>query len=183
MTFARPDIEALRARLEQERDQRRAASRAANMAHLVHTPVRTLHAAVMTGGTRAATPKSKPYRDRILLDMAKGRPCLVLVKLVSLHPTDTTVAAHSNLAIHGKGLGQKASDVYSVWSCFGCHSWLDQGKATSYEKGTAFMEAHLRQVLEWRRIAEDKSEPLRFRNAARRALEYLNAIPSIEGTP
>jgi hypothetical protein len=35
------------------------------------------------------------------------------------------VAAHSNKAIHGKGMGQKAHDCFVAFLCRECHDWLD----------------------------------------------------------
>jgi hypothetical protein len=140
--------------------------------------VQSLHRGVMGGSTSSPAPKSEPYRDPILLEMARGRPCLLMVPGICNHRLDTTAAAHSNLSIHGKAGSRKADDCYSVWCCAACHiPWLDQGKASAATKERAFMEAHARQVLAWRLVATDPSEPERFRRAARRALERLNAIP------
>lgn len=35
------------------------------------------------------------------------------------------VSAHSNLGVHGKGVGKKASDVFSSHLCDKCHAWYD----------------------------------------------------------
>lgn len=161
-----------------EREQRRAA-RPQRIAHQMPPP--TLRHSVMGGSTRAAAPKTKPYRDRVLLAMAENRSCLLLVPAVCSHRTDQTVSAHSNLGIHGKAKNRKADDCYSAWSCAACHRWLDQPIGhygpTRDQKAQAFMQAHLRQVLAWHQIATDPTEPERFRRAARRALERLNATP------
>lgn len=74
-------------------------------------------------------------------------------------------------------MGIKQSDAFTAWGCAACHCWYDQSGAPRAEKRRLFMAAHLRQVLEWRRIAADTAEPERFRQAARRALEQLNATP------
>jgi hypothetical protein len=42
----------------------------------------------------------------------------------------TTVAAHSNSAIHGHGRGIKSHDCFVAFLCFTCHRYLDQGWAT-----------------------------------------------------
>ncbi len=123
-----------------------------------------------------AFPKAKPNRNPTLLEMARGRYCLLRVPGVCLGGTDSTVAAHSNAGCHGKGMGRKASDAYSVWACRACHiEWMDQGPEPKTVKQAAFMRAHADQVLEWRRIANDAREPLRFRRAAQWALDILNA--------
>jgi hypothetical protein len=124
-------------------------------------------------------PRTEPHRSRALLDMARGRQCLLRVPGVCVGGTETTVACHSNKAAHGKAGARKADDEYSVWGCFGCHGWLDQGKAPMHTKDMTFMRAHADQVLEWRRIARSSIEPARDRLAALWALDYLNAIPVI----
>lgn len=120
--------------------------------------------------------KVDAHRNRALLDMARGRPCLLRVPGVCQGGTETTVAAHSNWACHGKAGARKADDQYSVWACAACHiGWLDQGPAPKEEKQTVFMRAHAAQVLEWARIERDPSETPRVRKAARWALEQLNS--------
>ena len=95
--------------------------------------------------------KTIPYRDKKLLDFARGKPCLLTAVNGCLggYNTSTTVACHSNQSKHGKGLGRKADDCYTVWGCVNCHSWLDQGKAPKAEKVRAFDAALGRQVREW----------------------------------
>ncbi len=126
--------------------------------------------------TAVARPKTAAKRNRALLDMAQGRRCLLLaVEGCEGASGLTTVACHSNSGIHQKGASRKADDQYTAWGCAACHAWLDQGRSPKAEKQRAFMSAHLRQVLEWRRIAADKKEPLRFRDAACWALNQLHA--------
>lgn len=122
-----------------------------------------------------AFPKAQPNRNPALLDMARGRYCLLRVPGVCLGGTETTVSAHSNWACHGKGMARKAADQYSCWACSGCHGWLDQGPESKATKQAAFARAHADQVLQWRRITTDAGEPLRFRRAAQWALDLLNA--------
>ena len=62
------------------------------------------------------------YRNRKLLDLAKGQRC------VMCGADDwTIVSAHSNLSEHGKGFGIKADDSMVAWLCHRCHSEYDQG--------------------------------------------------------
>jgi hypothetical protein len=114
-------------------------------------------------------PKTIPKRNPALLKLAHGQRCLLnAVYGCAGDRGDTTVACHSNFGIHGKAKGRKADDCYTVWGCAICHSWLDQGNATKAEKEQVFMAAHLRQVLEWRKMAHP---------AARWALEQINERP------
>jgi hypothetical protein len=126
--------------------------------------------------TPAPAPKTEPWRLQRLLDMAEGRPCLLHIPGVCNHDPATTVAAHSNLSIHGKGAHRKADDVYTVAACSACHSWLDQGQAPKADKEAAFMRAHADQVLAWRWIANDPHESEPDRRAALAALERLEAL-------
>lgn len=168
MTWNRPFIEAR---------EHKEARKAANLRELCK-PSRAIARGSYEGGTSGADPKTEAYRDPVLLEMARGRCCLLMVPGICNHRTDTTAAAHSNLSAHGKAGARKADDCYSVWACAACHiPWLDQGKAPARVKESAFMAAHARQVLAWRLIAMDPAEPERFRRAARRALEHLNATP------
>jgi hypothetical protein len=129
------------------------------------------------GGEVVSVPKSEPKRNPALLAMANGRECLLCPAGQCQCTPGSVVACHSNLSIHGKAGARKADDCYSVWGGDVAHRWLDQGGATFLQKEAAFMAAHLRQVLEWRRIAADPSEPARFRKAALWALEQLGALP------
>jgi hypothetical protein len=124
-----------------------------------------------------AAPKTQAYRDPVLLEMARGRPCLLCVPGECCCRPGSVVACHSNSAIHGKAKSRKADDCYSVWGGDFAHEWLDRSGATRAKKESAFMAAHLLQVLAWREIAADPSEPERFRKAAQRALERMNATP------
>ncbi|WP_157667764.1 nuclease domain-containing protein [Comamonas serinivorans] len=117
--------------------------------------------------------KEEAHRNRALLDMARERPCLMRVKGVCRNGMQTTVAAHSNQAKHGKGAMRKANDEWSVWACYPCHVWLDQGMASREAKRKAFDEAHARQVRAWEKVAADPSEKAQSREAARWALGQL----------
>lgn len=122
-----------------------------------------------------AQPKTAPKRNRALLDLAKGMPCLLLVPGCCNHRIDTTVACHSNLSCHGKAGVRKADDQYSVCGCSACHAWLDQGRATAAQKEAVFMAAHNRQVMAWRQFAAGPDG--KAQRAAAWALDELGAWP------
>lgn len=164
MTFARDQA---------EYRERQAQARANRIASQGKTSAPKLHAGTYEGNTGLAVPKTKPYRDPVLLDMAQGRRCFLRVTEVCVGlDTSTTVAAHRN---EGKGMGTKTSDLYAVPACYACHTWMDQSGSPRAVKRRVHMDAHSEWVLEMRWIAQDPSEPERYRNAARRALEALNA--------
>ena len=126
---------------------------------------------VYAGGTTGPAPKTEPHRDRALLDMARGRPCLLMVPGCCNHRQDTTVACHEN---QGKGMALKQSDERSVWGCASCHGWYDRSGAPREQKRAAFEAAHQGQIMAWRAVAANPDEPLRFRRAAQRALDRHN---------
>lgn len=126
----------------------------------------------------AAVKKDGEQRNRALLDMAKGRPCLLDLEKFDPHDSSTTVACHSNWSVHGKGAGLKAHDFFSVWGCSACHTWLDQGSAPGAHKRPVFDSAMRKQIAEWRRISNDPKEPPKFRLAARWALDGLEGTPA-----
>lgn len=137
--------------------------------------LRPLRMGVYGGSTKRPEPKTEAYRDPVLLEMARDRPCMLLVPGVCNHRTDTTVAAHSNLSTHGKAGARKADDCYSVWACFACHSWLDQGRAPATVKEAAFVFGLMQQKSAWVQITQSPDEPVRFRRAAARALHHVLA--------
>ncbi|WP_225784677.1 nuclease domain-containing protein [Xenophilus sp. Marseille-Q4582] len=122
-----------------------------------------------------AIPKTEPQRNRALLDLARGAPCLLRIPRVCNDDRETTVAAHSNLGQHGKAGARKADDQYSVFACARCHSWLDGSySATLEQKREAFLMGHARQVHAWRKVAADAGRPERDRAAARWALDRID---------
>lgn len=53
-----------------------------------------------------------------------------------------TQAAHSNMAVHGKGRSIKASDIFTAALCFECHQALDAGHLLAKEqKQKMFLDA------------------------------------------
>lgn len=137
-----------------------------------------LHAGVYGGSTTGADPKTVEHRCPALLEMARDRQCLLRIPGVCTGDTATTVACHSNQSIHGKSGARKADDCFSVHGCVACHRWLDAGPAPKEVKQARFALAHLDQVIEWRRVASDMGEPVRFRRAAEWALNELGAVPA-----
>jgi uncharacterized CHY-type Zn-finger protein len=114
------------------------------------------------------------YRDPDLLRLAQGQKCLL-----ECHPYcdgdegSTTVAAHSNELIHGKGRGLKADDCMSVWACHKCHMWIDIGPMSKQEKKKLFDKAWFKQVNEWANIAETMTiKPWKV-DAALRVLQHI----------
>lgn len=117
------------------------------------------------------------YRDADLLKLAQGQPCLL-----NCHPYclgdegSTTVAAHSNQLIHGKGRGLKADDCMTVWACQKCHDHIDAGSVLSKrQKAKIFDDAWYRQVGEWHKIADTFTIKPWKKEAAERVLKHIGA--------
>lgn len=117
------------------------------------------------------------YRNNDVLRLAQGEKCLL-----EAHPYcsgaegSTTVAAHSNQLIHGKGKGLKADDSMTVWACYKCHEWLDQGTMDKKAKAKLFDKAWKLQVEEWHKIAESLTIKPWRREAAINVLTHIGAL-------
>ena len=85
-------------------------------------------------------------RSKLILKSAMGKPCTLRSPVCNRNP-ETTVWAHSNMLIHGKGLGKKAHDIFGCYACSECHRWLDEGPSTRQEKELVFFEAFSRSLL------------------------------------
>lgn len=93
---------------------------------------------------RRSTPRATKtmYRNRALLNLANGKPCLLQIPDVCIGGTQTTVACHSNQARHGKAGWLKAHDWATAWGCVACHAYIDQNAAgASYDEKVALWEA------------------------------------------
>ncbi|MEQ6436250.1 nuclease domain-containing protein [Comamonas sp. w2-DMI] len=122
-----------------------------------------------------AKPKTPKLRNSALLEMAEGRDCLLRAPGYPSHDPATTVFCHANWSDMEKGGGRKAQDMFGVWGCAPCHYWLDQGPAPYATKRLIFLVALAKQLDAWKVIAESPSEPVRFRKAAKWALEHYGS--------
>ena len=70
--------------------------------------------------------KRKPYRNRKLLDAAKGQSC------IRCGADDGTIVAAHYSGLYsdqlGKGAGQKAWDLFVAFLCRDCHATFDSYK-------------------------------------------------------
>lgn len=65
-----------------------------------------------------------PYRNKKILKAARGQNCTLQTPACNHNP-ETVVACHSNYSSDGKGMGQKADDIFVAFGCSGCHGYLD----------------------------------------------------------
>jgi Protein of unknown function (DUF1364) len=123
-------------------------------------------------------PKSPRQQNRALLDMARGKPCLIRSPLCNDNP-ETTVACHGSGVANGKGMGYKVHDWLTVWGCSDCNHYTDAySGATAEEKRRAWELGHVRQIIEWNKIMNQVNgqESNRDIEAALWALENLGEI-------
>ena len=76
-------------------------------------------------GVNTVFPKFNYVRSNKLRNSARGQECTMRIPTVCTGDPATTVWAHSNLGIHGKGKGIKATDVMGAYMCFACHAAYD----------------------------------------------------------
>lgn len=71
--------------------------------------------------------KRNPIRMKKILAAANGETCTFnFVGCQGKHPS--VVACHSNYHQHGKGMGQKADDIFVAFGCQNCHDIFDRRK-------------------------------------------------------
>jgi hypothetical protein len=104
---------------------------------------RTVPAYTMTrastteGSARPLKTKQPPHRSESLRQSAKGEPCIACGR-----QDGTTVWAHSNELIHGKGKSSKAHDLLGLYLCSVCHHLLDASPSWTREQKQAFFREH-----------------------------------------
>lgn len=119
-------------------------------------------------------PKTKREENAHYRAMARDQDCQLRVPGVCTFDRSTVVLAHSNW--HDKGAARKASDYIGVWACYGCHAWLDQGKAPEAAKKVAFANGLKLMKGELEKICANILAKPRDRDAAWWALERLRAL-------
>lgn len=121
-------------------------------------------------------PKSPRKQNRTLLDMARGKPCLIQSPICN-HDPETTVACHGAGVAAGKGMGYKVSDYLTVHGCSNCNNFTDAyNGATADEKRRAWEAGHVRQIIEWNKIVNLKQGKPKEIAAAQWALDCLKGI-------
>lgn len=114
-----------------------------------------------TGMNRAAKPmrqRSKKNAKRPATGedkLCRGQPCYLAIPGCCCRDIATVVPCHSNQAKHGKGMGHKADDVYTVPGCRACHAEIDQGnRFTKAEKFGIWDDAYERWVPARKKLME-----------------------------
>lgn len=79
-------------------------------------------------------PKKRSGHNKTMLAACRGELCYLRIPGICIGGIDTTVPAHSNQAKHGKAMGLKARDEFSVPACHACHAEIDQGARFTREQ-------------------------------------------------
>ena len=109
---------------------------------LRRTPMKRGTSQLKRTGPIKAKRKARPKIDGIdYLALCRGQPCYLMLPRVTFHDIETVVPAHSNQSRHGKGMGIKANDNFSVPACYACHYQIDQGKDMTREEKFAAWDA------------------------------------------
>lgn len=85
------------------------------------------------------------HRSKMLRESARHEACVVC------GDTGSTVWAHANEQMAGKGTGIKGHDLLGLYLCAEHHAWYDQGKAPRAEKREFFREYYPKTMV---RVAE-----------------------------
>ena len=98
------------------------------------------------------SPKRRAGHNAAMRNACQGQQCYLAVPWVCLGAAgiDTVVPCHSNDPKHGKAMGLKADDIYTVPGCMACHQWLDQGPAPKQLKRDIWELAYSR----WQPVRE-----------------------------
>lgn len=121
-------------------------------------------------------PKHRREENANYRALARDKDCTLRVPGVCCFDPSTTVLCHSNKLSDGKGKGYKVSDFKGVWGCYTCHTWLDQGSASTDEKDAAFNSAMKRMEKELEKIVAYQMTKAKDREAAWWALERIRAV-------
>lgn len=86
------------------------------------------------------------WRSELLTRLAKGKDCQMESPGCN-HDRATVVWCHSDMQVHGKGMGIKAIDWFGFFGCSGCNYWYDEGPGSRESKERHFWIAHSRTVI------------------------------------
>jgi len=102
------------------------------------SPMKTSSKPISRGKPMKARIKKRPTVDGIdYLTLCRGQKCYLQMDW-TCSPLETVVPCHSNQLIHGKCMGKKADDEYTVPGCMRCHAELDQGKRFTKDQKKGF---------------------------------------------
>ena len=77
--------------------------------------------------------KEKPYRNKKILDYARGQECQIRLPGVCNENPETVVACHIRQYEFGAGIGIKPDDCCVAYCCSSCHDQLDGRTATKFK--------------------------------------------------
>lgn len=75
------------------------------------------------------------------------------------------ISAHSNLMVHGKGVGKKACPIFTAHLCHSCHAWYDGQGGYGKDPTDVFTYAERQEM--WQRA---------FERTLKRRIEELRTV-------
>ena len=85
-------------------------------------------------------PKKRAGHNKAYLEACRNELCYLRIPSVCIGGIETIVPAHSNQSKHGKGMGLKANDKFTVPACRSCHAQIDQGNIFSRDEKFAIWD-------------------------------------------
>lgn len=79
-------------------------------------------------------PKRRAGHDSNYLAACRDQNCYLRMPGICCNDPSTSVPAHSNQSVHGKGMGLKARDEFTIPACWMCHAELDAGRRFTREE-------------------------------------------------
>lgn len=121
-------------------------------------------------------PKKRVGHNKEHLEVCRGEPCYLRIPGICIGGVHTTVPCHSNQSKHGKGMGLKARDEFTVPGCHACHAEIDQGaNYTKQEKFEFWNQAFARWEPMRARKLQAKKNPATAQTVPGRVSQLLKA--------
>ena len=86
------------------------------------------------------TPKKRAGHNKAYLEACRGELCYLRISGVCIGGIQTIVPCHSNQSRHGKAMGLKARDEFTVPGCYACHAQIDSGNMFSRDEKFAIWD-------------------------------------------
>lgn len=84
------------------------------------------------------------FRSRRLLDVTHEAPCMLNIAIPC--GNDPSVAVHSDLLRHGRGVGHKSGDQFAISACPNCHARFTRAFLGKGQYEIVWQEAYERYV-------------------------------------
>lgn len=86
--------------------------------------------------------KDAPYRNKKILDYAKGQHCQINIHGICNHNNETVVACHIRKHEFGAGVGLKPDDCVIFFACSACHDVCDGRVSHEFDSEWLYSQMH-----------------------------------------